>query len=99
MKSSHLITLVLTFATIGLSLPAHADQAVVNESNQTAIITGSNNSINQSNSTTVRDRANSRRGSNTGTVIRNNQTADVAGDGNTVNQTNRTQVDNRRQGR
>jgi hypothetical protein len=97
MKSSHLITLILTFATIGLSLPARADQAVVNESNQTAIITGSNNTINQSNNTTIRDRGN--RGGNTGTVVRNRQNADVAGDGNTVNQTNRTQVDNRRQGR
>jgi hypothetical protein len=97
MKSSHLITLILSVATIGLSLPARADQAVVNESNQTAIITGSNNSINQSNNTTIRDRGN--RNSNTGTAVRNNQTADVLGNGNRVNQTNRTEVDNRRQNR
>jgi hypothetical protein len=97
MKSSHLIALILTTATIGLSLPARADQAVVNESNQTAIINGSNNSIHQSNSTTIRDRSN--RGGNAGTSVRNRQTADILGDGNTIKQTNRTEVDNRRQGR
>jgi hypothetical protein len=95
MKSSHLIPLILTFATIGLSLPARADQAAVNESNQTAIINGSNNTVNQSNNTTIRDRSN--RGGNSGTSVRNRQTADVLGDNNTVNQTNRTQVDNRQQ--
>jgi hypothetical protein len=95
MKSSHLITLILTFATIGLSLPARADQAVVNENNQTAVISGSNNTVNQSNNTTIRDRSN--HGGNSGTSVRNRQTADIAGDNNTVNQTNRTQIDNRQQ--
>jgi hypothetical protein len=95
MKSSRLITLILTVATLGLSVPARADQAVVNDSNQTAIITGSGNSVNQSNNTAIRDRG-SREG-NTGTVVRNRQNADVVGDNNTVNQRNQTQVDNRQQ--
>jgi hypothetical protein len=97
MKSSHLITLVLTFATVGLALPARADKTVINESNQTTIISGSNNTVNQSNNTTIRDRGN--RAGNNGTVVRNRQTADVLGDGNNVNQTNQTHVDNRRSNR
>lgn len=96
MKSTPLITLILTVATIGLSLPARADKTVINESNQTTVITGSNNTVNQSNNTTITERGN--RG-NSGTVVRNRQNADIVGDGNTVNQTNRTHVDNRRQNR
>lgn len=93
MKSSHLISLILTVGTIGLSMPARADQAVVNESTQTSIINGSGNFVNQTNNSTIRDRNNSRRG-NTGTSVHNRQTADVAGDSNKVQQSNQTQVDN-----
>jgi hypothetical protein len=89
MKSSHLITIVLTFATIGISLPARADQAVTNDSAQTSTINGSNNSINQHNNTSIRGN----RGSN-GTSIRTRQNADVAGDNNKVKQAAKTDVIN-----
>jgi hypothetical protein len=97
MKSSPLITLILTVASIGLSLPARADKTVINESNQTTVISGSNNTVNQSNNTTISERGN--RGGNNGTTVRNRQNADIVGDGNTVKQTNRTEVENRRQNR
>jgi hypothetical protein len=91
MKSSHLLTIVLTFATMGLAIPARADQAVTNDNVQNVVITGSNNTVNQQNNTSVR--GNVRGGTNVGTSVRSRQSADVAGDNNTVNQSNQTQVD------
>jgi hypothetical protein len=89
MKSSHLLTLILALAPIGLTFPAHADQAVVSDSVQTAIVNGNNNTVTQNNNTSVRG---DYRSGNNGTSVRNRQTADVAGDNNTVNQENRTDV-------
>lgn len=91
MKSSHLLTLAIAIATVGLSLPARADNATTNESVQTVIVTGSNNSVNQSNNTSVQNR-DRRNGDNTGTAVRTRQNADILGDGNTVNQSNQTRV-------
>jgi hypothetical protein len=93
MKSSQLITIFLTFATIGLSLPARADQAVINDSAQTSTINGSNNSINQRNNTSIRG---DNRGTS-GTSIRTRQNADVAGDNNKVTQSTKNEIDRRQQ--
>ena len=87
------IAIVLALATIGLSLPASADQAVVNETVQNAVVTGNNNSVNQSNNTSVRNGSRGRT-DNQGTSIRTIQNADVLGDNNRVDQSNRTRVDN-----
>jgi hypothetical protein len=92
MKSSHLITIILALAPIGLTFPARADQAVVIDSVQTAIVNGNNNTVTQDNNTSVRGDYRSGNGSNSGTSVRNRQTADVAGDGNNVYQENRTDV-------
>lgn len=89
MKSSHLITIIFACAAIGSSLPARAD-VVSNDSVQTAVITGRNNTINQSNNTSIRGSL--RGGDNTGTSVRNVQSADVAGERNTVNQSNETEI-------
>lgn len=87
------MAILLAFATIGLSLPAQADQAVVNETIQNAVVTGNNNSVNQSNNTSIR---NGRRGGtgNQSTSNRTVQSADVLGDNNKVDQSNRTRVEN-----
>ncbi|MCY7335225.1 MAG: hypothetical protein LH613_03265 [Chamaesiphon sp.] len=97
MKYSHLIAIILTLAPIGL-LPARADQAVIDESVQNAIVNGNGNTVNQSNTTNVQNRGN-RSGNNSGTSVRNRQTADVMGDNNTVNQSNRTAIESERQRR
>jgi hypothetical protein len=89
MKSSHLITFIFALAPIACSLPAHADQAVVNDSVQTAIVNGNNNTVTQNNNTSIRG---DYRSGNSGTSVRNRQTADVAGDNNTVRQDNRTDI-------
>jgi hypothetical protein len=97
MKTSHFIGLAFCVATAGMSLPARADQAVVNDSVQTVVITGSGNSVNQNNNTSIRN--NNRRGTSSGTAVRNNQAVDVLGDNNTVRQNNQTDVNNRNQPR
>lgn len=95
MKSLSLITILFTVTTIS-SLPARAD-VVTNDSVQTAVITGRNNTINQRNNTTIRGGI--RGGDNTGTSVRNIQSADVAGANNTVNQTNETEIRGRERSR
>ncbi len=95
MKSPHLIAIILACTTIGSSLPARAD-VVSNDSVQTAVISGRNNSINQSNNTSIR--GNIRGGENTATSVRNIQSADVAGESNTVNQSNQVDIRGRERG-
>ncbi len=87
------MTIILALAPIGLTFPARADQAVVIDSVQTAIVTGNNNTVTQDNNTSVRSDS---RSGNSGTSVRNRQTADVLGDGNNVYQENRTDVRQRR---
>jgi hypothetical protein len=85
----------LSFATIGLSLPAHADTATVVDSNQTTVITGNRNSTYQNNTTGVSNSQTGRRTtSNTGTSISNGQAVDVQGNRNTTIQNNGTSVNN-----
>lgn len=92
MKLSHLITIIFALAPIALSFPARADQAVVNDSVQTAIITGNNNTVTQNNNSSVRS---DDRSGNSGTSVRNRQTADVVGNDNNVYQDNRTDIRSR----
>jgi hypothetical protein len=89
MKYSHLTVIILTCTTIGCSLPARAD-VVSNDSVQTAVISGRNNTINQSNNTSIRGSV--RGGDNKATSVRNIQSADVAGERNTVNQSTETEI-------
>ncbi len=85
------MSIAITVAAVGLSLPARADQATVSETVQTAIVTGNGNTVNQSNNSTISNY--SRRNSdNSGTVVRTRQNADILGDGNVVNQSNQTRV-------
>ncbi len=91
MKALNLISIAITVAAVGLSLPARADQATVNETVQSAVITGNGNTVNQSNNSSISNYS-SRNRDNSGTVVRTQQTADVLGNGNVVNQSNQTRV-------
>ncbi len=104
MKSLQKISLIIVAATaIGSALPAFAngDTAVIQDNNQTTVITGSGNSVtNRSTQTNVGVRNGRRTGGSTGVVQRNNQGTDIQGDNNTVSNTNRqTNVDVRNTGR
>jgi hypothetical protein len=96
MNFKSILVLGLSVATLGLSVPAHADDnATVVESNQNAVVTGSFNDTNQSNKTRVTNTQSGRRTTgNTGTAVTNNQNVDVLGDANSTKQDNDTTVRN-----
>ena len=95
MNFKSLLVVGFGIATLGLSLPAHADTATVITNDQNAVITGDKNDTTQNNSTRVKN--NDRRNSDSsGTVIDNRQNADVLGDKNKTEQNNSTDVRNTR---
>jgi hypothetical protein len=98
MNFTSLLVVGLSIATLGLSLPAHADDtATVNDTKQNAVVTGDNNFTSQHNNTSVRNRTKGgSTDSNTGTSNTTDQSVDVLGNGNTTSQDNKTTVDNTR---
>jgi hypothetical protein len=101
MNFKSILVLGLGIATLGLSVPAHADDtATVITNNQSAVTTGDFNYTNQSNQTRVTNTQSGRRTSgSTGTVINSSQAADTLGTGNYTNQENKTTVRNSQQRR
>ena len=93
MNFKSVIAVGFGIATIGLSLPAHADQATVIQTEQSAIVTGNRNTTNQYNNTRVSnfDRGNR---DNSGTSIGTAQRVDVLGNQNRTTQTNTTSIGN-----
>jgi len=83
--------IIIAATALGGALPAFAgDTAVIQDNNQTTVITGSGNNVsNRSTQTNVGVRNGRRTGGDTGVVQRNNQATDIAGDNNTVNNVNR----------
>jgi endonuclease/exonuclease/phosphatase family metal-dependent hydrolase len=106
MNFKSILVLGLSVATLGLSLPAHADEAAAGDtatvvnSTQNAITTGDFNTTNQSNKTRVTNSQTGRRNAgNTGTVVNSSQSADTLGNFNYTNQENQTKVRNSQQRR
>jgi hypothetical protein len=105
MNFKSILVLGLSVATLGLSLPAHADDvagdtATVITNNQSAITTGNFNTTNQSNQTRVTNSQSGRRTpGSTGTVVNSSQAADTLGNFNYTNQENQTKVRNSQQRR
>jgi hypothetical protein len=97
MNFKSLLVVGLGVATLGLSLPAHADTANVVETNQGAVVTGDKNYTGQSSDTTIKNRESGRpSGASTGSSVRTNQNADVLGDKNTTLQDSNTNIQNSR---
>ena len=95
MNFKSIIVLGLSVATLGLTLPAHADTATVVDSQQNAVITGDGNTTRQTNSTNVKNSQSGRRVPGaTGTSVTNTQSADVLGYDNNTRQNNVTDVNN-----
>ena len=95
MNFKSIIVLGLSVATLGLTLPAHADTATVVDSQQNAVITGDGNYTRQTNTTDVKNVQSGRRTPGaTGTSVTNGQTADVLGNDNYTRQNNATDVNN-----
>jgi hypothetical protein len=96
MNFKSILVLGLSIATLGLALPAHADDtATVIGNDQGTVITGDGNTTNQTNKTVVTNRQSGRRAPGaTGTSINSRQSADVQGNFNDTNQDNKTTVHN-----
>ena len=99
MNFKSILVLGLSVATLGLTLPAHADTKTdtgnVIDTNQNAVVTGNDNAVNQNMKTRVTNTQTGRpTGSSTGTSINSNQDADVLGNRNEVNQKTNTRIDN-----
>ena len=96
MNFKSILVVGLSLVTIGLSLPAHADDtATVVNSSQDAIVTGAGNGTAQINATSVDNYQSGRRApGNTGTAVTNRQGADVQGRGNETIQINASEVTN-----
>lgn len=91
MNFKSILVIGLSFVSIGLSLPAHADTATVVDSNQSTIITGDRNNTLQNNTTGVSNYQTGRRTtSSTGTAVSSGQAVDVQGNRNTTIQNNGT---------
>jgi hypothetical protein len=89
MNFKSILVLGLSVATLGLTLPAHADTANVIKNTQESNINGSFNTTTLNNRTSIRNSQSGRRSlGNTGTTVDSDQFSSVKGDGN------RTRIDN-----
>ena len=93
MNFKSILVLGLSVATLGLTLPAHADTANVVDSQQGVVVTGDGNDTRQNNTTNIQNRRSGKRSTDsTGTSVTNGQNADVAGNDNKTRQNNNTNV-------
>jgi hypothetical protein len=99
MNVKSLLVIGLGLATVGLSLPAHADTATVVKTIQTSVVTGVANDTAQGSYTNIDNSKFGRTGSgNTGTSIVTDQATDVNGSYNRTIQIGETNVDNSQRG-
>ena len=91
MNFKSLIAAGLGIATLAISLPAHADSAIVIQSEQGAVVTGKGNVTTQRNTTGVSSYERGNR-DNSGVAIGTSQRADVFGTKNKTTQDNTTAV-------
>ena len=98
LKFSTAIGIALSLTTLGLSLPADAGSANTNETMQTVVINGNNNSVNQSSVSIQRHSGRGNRG-NTVASTRTRQTTNIEGNNNRVDQSSETYVRDGRQRR
>ncbi|WP_295615245.1 hypothetical protein [Chamaesiphon sp. GL140_3_metabinner_50] len=99
MNFKSILVVGLGLATIGFSLPAHADTATEVKTIQTSVVTGVGNNTAQGSYTNIDNSRFGRTGSgNTGTSIVTDQATDVNGRYNRTIQIGETNVDNSQRG-
>ena len=99
MNVKSLLVIGLGLATVGFSLPAHADTATVVKTIQTSVVTGVGNDTAQGSFTRIDNSKVGRTGAgNTGTSIVTDQATDVQGKFNRTTQIGETNVDNSQRG-
>ena len=99
MNVKSLLVIGLGLATVGFSIPAHADTATEVKTIQTSVVTGIGNDTYQGSSTRIDNSKFGRTGAgNTGTSIVTDQATDVQGKYNRTTQIGETNVDNSERG-
>ena len=91
MNFKSLIAVGFGIATVAMSLPAHADSAIVVQNDQGAVVTGKGNVTTQRNSTGILS-SERRNSDNSGIAVGSTQRADVLGEYNRTSQTNTTAI-------
>jgi hypothetical protein len=95
MNFKSILVVGLGLATIGFSLPAHADTATVGVIKQTSVVTGVANDTAQGSYTSIDNRKfGPNRPTNVGTSIVVDQATDVQGGFNRTTQIGETKIDN-----
>ena len=95
MNVKSLLVIGLGLATVGFSLPAHADTATVGVIRQTSVVTGVANDTAQGSFTNIdNSKVGRTRPDNIGTSISVDQATDVQGKFNRTTQIGETNVDN-----
>jgi hypothetical protein len=95
MNFKSILVLGLSVATLGLTLPAHADTANVVDTNQNAVVTGNDNKTGQNIDTKIKNSSSGRRTpGSTGSSVTSGQSVDVLGDGNKTGQNTNTRIEN-----
>ncbi len=95
MNFKSILVVGLGLATIGFSLPAHADTATVGVIRQTSVVTGVANDTVQGSYTNIDNSKFGRTGvSNTGSSISVDQATDVQGKFNRTGQISETNINN-----
>jgi hypothetical protein len=95
MNVKSLLIVGLGLATVGLSLPAHADTATEVKTIQTSVVNGVGNDTTQGSFTNINNSKYGRTGpGNVGTSIVTDQATDVQGKFNRTTQIGETNVDN-----
>jgi hypothetical protein len=95
MNFKSIVILGLGIATLGLSLPAHADSVTTVNNDQGTVVTGDGNLTINTNRASVRNTETLTR-DNSATLVGNRQRVDVQGFDNTTINDNSTEVQNRR---
>jgi hypothetical protein len=93
MNFKSILALTLGVATIGLSLPALADDAKIVTTDQDVVVTGDGNHTTQNSRTSVYSNQQKNKDSS-GTDVMTKQRADILGDDNQTKQDSNTRIEN-----
>ena len=93
-KTLALVASTIGFANIGLSLPAYSQQVASNQAAQTAIVSGNNNVVSQTNISVINSRGRFNGDNRFRSTTRTTQTAEIQGDSNRINQASDARIDN-----
>lgn len=93
-KTLALVASTIGFTNIGLSLPVYSQEIASNQANQTAIVIGNNNTVNQTNVLVINNRRRFNGNSPFSSTTSTTQAAEIQGNSNLINQASDARIDN-----